>query len=178
LPRYRFRFEAAQLATADNCSFSRITVFNRQSGAVVQRIVVDPENASSLNCQLPVSMLLQSTDPNNDAFQDAFVLSFSAATNQIYDLWLFQPGSRRFRRGLTSLSNPSVNQSRREVTSTHQNGLGSSEQSLYRYKASRFYLYETKSRDFDEQIRAFRVVVKRLVNGRMQVVRRYTEQPQ
>ncbi len=173
LPHHRFRFEAAHPASAEDCSYSRITVFNRQSGAEVQRIELDPESALSLICDLPASMLLQSTDADNDNRKDAFVLSYSAATNQIYDLWLFRPGIGQFRRALANLSNPSVNKARREITSTHQNGLGSSEKDLYRYRGDSFYLYENTVRERNPDTRITQVVVKRLVGGQLRVVRRF-----
>ncbi len=178
LPHYRFRLEATQPLTADECFYSRFTVFNRRTGAVVQRATFDRENATSLTCRLPISMLLKATDPNNDGNQDAFVLSSSAATNQLYDLWLFQPGTGRFRRVLTDLFNPTVNRQRREIRTTHQMGLGSSEQNLYQYQNNSFFLYEITTRNHDDQAGNTRVVVKRLVNRQMRIVRQFVEPDQ
>jgi hypothetical protein len=174
LPRYRFQFEATQPITADDCYYNRVTVFNRRSGSVIQRIMLDAETAQSVGCRLPASALLMPVDANNDGHQDAMLLSLPAATNQVYDLWLFHPRTERFRRALAGLFNPDVNRQRREIRTTHQMGLGSSEQNLYRYGPNGFYRYEMTTREHDDQAGVTRVVVKRLVNGQLRIVRQFS----
>lgn len=111
------------------------------SGNLVQKIPVGEINnvaaAVTINgVNVNGDFINFANDINFDGYKDLRVLKFLAASNIIYDYWLFNPSAKKFERDpiLTDVSNPIFDNSKKTISSYNASGFDHANWTFFKYE--------------------------------------------
>lgn len=163
LPLFAFHFAGNE----DN-TFGNIQITEGTGGKVIQTI----ENTTDPGLIMPAKAkdVLTAVDANFDGYKDLQLLSGCGATgNCSYDFYLYDPKANRFVHNdfLTSLTTPSFDQGKKQVT-THSNSSASDwSTETYQYHDGQYTLIYRQESSWDRDRQVVTVNTYELRNGKM-----------
>ena len=163
LPLFTFHFAGKE----DN-TFGDIEVTEGTSSKILQTI----ENTTDPGLIMPAKMkdVLTAVDANFDGYKDLQLLSNCGATgNCSYDFYLYDPKANQFVHNdfLTSLTSPSFDQAKKQVT-THSNSSAADwNTETYQYRDGQYTLIYRQESSWDRDGQVVTVNTYELRNGKM-----------
>ncbi|MBN8701280.1 MAG: hypothetical protein J0L54_16855 [Chitinophagales bacterium] len=156
-----------------DCVIKSIVVTRLKDGKQIQTIIPD-ENYTS--CGLPQDQIFIIEDINFDGFNDIRLLQFlPAAPNLPYYYWIYDPATQKYRRqrALEEITSPEFDSKTKLIYSFWRGSCCDHGQSTYRYINGKPTLIEES--EVKEEGEKIITTLKKLVNGRMKLVKRTVE---
>jgi hypothetical protein len=167
LPLFTFHFAGQEDNTLGNLDITAGT-----SSEVIQTI----DNTTDPNAIAPAKArnVLTTVDANFDGYQDLQLLSQCGATgNCSYDFYLYDPKANQFIHNdfLSSLTTPSFDQAKKQVTTSSNGSASDWENETYRYENDgRYTLIHREVSTWDRDKGTVTVSSYELRNGKMELI--------
>ena len=156
-----------------DCVIKSIVVTRLKDGKQIQTIIPD-ENYPS--CGLPQDQIFIIEDINFDGFNDIRLLQFlPAAPNLPYYYWTYDPATQKYRRqkALEEITSPEFDPEKKLIYSFWRGSCCDHGRSTYRYiNGKPTLIEESEVKEEDDKVIT---TLKKLVNGRMKLVKRTVE---
>ena len=172
----RFVYSAALDSGEAFCTATAITVTDKGSGDVVQKII---PGETIIYCDLPPEQIFAVVDANFDGHGDIMLMQLLPnSPNVPYYFWLFDPATGLFVEdsALERITSPEFDPKEKVVTSFWRSSCCDHGLSSYRYIDGRLTLVEEREEAESPAGSGYMMTtVRKLVKGRMRVVSRKRE---